>query len=240
MQKALGSAIAFATLSLGFSSAFSATLDDAPVCPLPDKGGPTIIQSSITRAPYPPAAIRLGLQGIAILEILIDESGIVRDARVVQSSGEPVLDTASVQWALTFAYRPASVADKRFACTKLMKMPWELMPGSLAATPPDIFIKKMGPDKYPAGAKERREHGTTIITATIDDQGRVIRASTIQSSGSKELDDAALQDASADDSFAKVIFLAQRLQLKKPSSSVTLKYEWSLDQTPAQNQPPPK
>jgi protein TonB len=47
--------------------------------------------------PYPPAAIRAGLEGNLTLEILVGVDGRVRDARVLRSSGMEVLDQAAME-----------------------------------------------------------------------------------------------------------------------------------------------
>ena len=54
--------------------------------------------------PYPPTAIRIRLNGFVIVECIIDRSGVVRDAKVVQSSSklfeQPALDAVQ-QWRFT-------------------------------------------------------------------------------------------------------------------------------------------
>ena len=44
---------------------------------------------------YPPAAFRLGQQGVVVVRMHIDEAGRVADAEVLESSGSPILDEAA-------------------------------------------------------------------------------------------------------------------------------------------------
>lgn len=213
---------------LGPSLALAVDLDTAAVCTASDNGGPQLIPSSIQRPVYPAEAIRLNLQGVTTLQILVDAKGIASDARVVQSSGSQVLDNASIQRVRTFIFRPAVRDGETYACVKWINMPWEMISGSLAVPEPEVITKHMGPDQYPPDAKASGAHGTTIIKANFDDHGRMIQTTTIQSSGSKILDDAADQSARSDHTFVRL------LQLESPPAAITFKYEWSLDKDSSQ------
>jgi len=67
--------------------------------------------------PYPELARALGQQGTVGLLLEITAEGRVAEARVVQSSGHPILDSAARQTALGWRFRPATrdnaaVADR--------------------------------------------------------------------------------------------------------------------------------
>ena len=57
---------------------------------------------------YPSAALAAGAQGTAIVSFVITTSGTVRDAKVVQSSGNDALDSASIECVLPWQFKPAT------------------------------------------------------------------------------------------------------------------------------------
>ena len=59
------------------------------------------------RAAYPKQARRLQLQGTVTVELIVDEKGTPRDARVLQSAGA-VLDEAVIEAVYSFRYEPAA------------------------------------------------------------------------------------------------------------------------------------
>jgi periplasmic protein TonB len=65
--------------------------------------------SPLSQPPYPPAAIRDGIQGNLALDVLVGSDGHVRDARVVRSSGSALLDRSAVDEARRhWKLRPAT------------------------------------------------------------------------------------------------------------------------------------
>lgn len=62
---------------------------------------------------YPRLALRRGLEGVVLLEALIDISGRVADLRLFTSSGHPVLDRAALQAVRHWRFTPGTVAGKR-------------------------------------------------------------------------------------------------------------------------------
>lgn len=66
------------------------------------------------RVPYPPGARARRVQGAVILDILIDATGTVRDAKFVQGP-DPELNDAALTAVKSFKFRPAQVQDKAVA-----------------------------------------------------------------------------------------------------------------------------
>jgi eukaryotic-like serine/threonine-protein kinase len=62
------------------------------------------------RAPYPKEAVRLRLQGTVSVEVVVDEKGVPREPRVLQSAGA-VLDEAVIEAVYKFRYEPAAKGD---------------------------------------------------------------------------------------------------------------------------------
>lgn len=61
---------------------------------------------------YPAEAIARGLQGDALVLLVIDESGNVVAARIEQSSGHPILDEAALRAARTLKSLPADTPQQ--------------------------------------------------------------------------------------------------------------------------------
>jgi TonB family protein len=82
----------------------------------PDKDGVYRVGSGITpprrygNAAYPPDALAAGIDGVVVAEILVDEAGIVADARVLKSI--PPLDDAALKAVREWRYDPTIVDGK--------------------------------------------------------------------------------------------------------------------------------
>ena len=61
---------------------------------------------------YPEEARLKGLEGTVTLHLLVTETGDVKYARVVKSSGYPILDSAAVAYGKTLKFRPATKRGK--------------------------------------------------------------------------------------------------------------------------------
>ncbi len=61
---------------------------------------------------YPPISKRLGEQGKVLLRVTVTDSGAVKDAKVVKSSGYSRLDAAAVSCVSGWQYAPATQAGK--------------------------------------------------------------------------------------------------------------------------------
>jgi periplasmic protein TonB len=76
---------------------------------------------------YPPASRRLGEQGTAILEVLVEASGRPVDVKVVQSSGFPRLDAAAIAGVKeNYRFFPGTVDGKPQAMRYTFKFTWTL------------------------------------------------------------------------------------------------------------------
>lgn len=71
---------------------------------------------------YPGIAIRNRYQGTPTIEILVDPSGAVTSAKVVKSSGYPVLDEAAMQVVKNrWRFNPGAARDLVWDCTFILK-----------------------------------------------------------------------------------------------------------------------
>jgi protein TonB len=64
--------------------------------------------------PYPPEVKKRGVQGAVIMDLVIDSTGRVRKADLVEGP-DPELNKAAVEAAMGFKFRPAMVQDKAVA-----------------------------------------------------------------------------------------------------------------------------
>jgi protein TonB len=63
--------------------------------------------------PYPKRAKRRGYEGTVILEVLVDQSGKVKELRILTSSGHNVLDRAALKSVNGWLFEPGMVGDKK-------------------------------------------------------------------------------------------------------------------------------
>jgi protein TonB len=62
---------------------------------------------------YPPLAVAARLEGVVILEAVIDREGVVSDLKVLRSSGTPVLDREAEKAVRQWRYRPLLLNGRR-------------------------------------------------------------------------------------------------------------------------------
>src|SRR3954465_2623136 len=67
----------------------------------------------LTQAPYPKAARMMGMEGIVILSLLINEEGQVSRARVKQGARYPILNAAAVEGTRDWKLRPGTAQGKQ-------------------------------------------------------------------------------------------------------------------------------
>lgn len=75
---------------------------------------------------YPPLSLRLHETGTAVLAFRITTSGTVRDIAIVQSTGSPRLDLASVMCATHWTYRPATVNGQKVEAPWRAQVVWKM------------------------------------------------------------------------------------------------------------------
>jgi periplasmic protein TonB len=75
---------------------------------------------------YPAASVRNQEEGTTTIEGCITPDGKMVDARVAKSSGFPVLDQATVEWAKGAKYKPAMFSNETFAvCGYRLDWVWQ-------------------------------------------------------------------------------------------------------------------
>jgi protein TonB len=75
-------------------------------------------------AQYPPVARQIRAEGEVVLNLDVDASGKVTDAKVV--SGAPMLRTAALDAVRRWKYEPATLGDKPVPSTQTVKVDFRL------------------------------------------------------------------------------------------------------------------
>jgi protein TonB len=75
---------------------------------------------------YPPLAKQRGWEGTVRLEVLVGRQGQVKEVKLRQSSGYPILDRAAMKQVRRWRFRPASVDDQPIETSALIPIVFEL------------------------------------------------------------------------------------------------------------------
>jgi TonB family protein len=97
-------------------------------------GGPVTPPSRLDVPRYPADASAAGIKGAVVAEVVIDASGTVTDAKVVQSI--PLLDEAALQAVRNWRYAPSVVNGQPVPVRMTVTVNFSLPPSQPAPTPP--------------------------------------------------------------------------------------------------------
>ena len=73
---------------------------------------------------YPPTALKAQIQGTVVLQLIVDENGLVRDVRFI--SGPPILARATADAVEHWRYQPAHLNGQPLEWEKLVTMKFSL------------------------------------------------------------------------------------------------------------------
>ena len=136
---------------------------------------------------YPPEAVAAHLEGTATLSMRIKADGNVADVAVANSSGQKILDDASVACVQTWKYTPAVLNGKP------VDVPWKAL--VRWGLPPDAAPEQTGQgricSRYPWRPRIDHIEGSAKVSFKIAADGTVPDASVTSSSGNEDLDEAA-------------------------------------------------
>jgi protein TonB len=81
---------------------------------------------STPKPEYPPLARRLGVEGVVVLSVLVNEQGGVEDVQVVQPISENVgINEAAVQVARSARFKPATRDGARVKMWTRLRIPFK-------------------------------------------------------------------------------------------------------------------
>ena len=139
---------------------------------------------------YPKVEAEAGIEGTTQLSFTITVGGGVRDVTVVQSSRNSNLDSAAIQCAYTWRYRPAIQFGEP------VESPWKAMvvwKSNIVAAPPFAEPPRDCLHSYPVKVEDIAGiHGATDLTFKIV-RGEVRDVTVTRSSGNPALDRAAVE-----------------------------------------------
>jgi TonB family protein len=170
---------------------------------------PRILEPAVfSELDYPIGALAAHEEGTVVLDLSVSPSGIVSDARVVNSTGSEALDSASVRIAKgQWRFAPAMQNGQPVAGTVQVEAQWSLpltavdhdyfeVPDSQGAT----MAIPSGPyearySDFPPAAAAGRAQGVVGVRYQVDTAGNVTDAVVVESSGNFRFDAAALRIA---------------------------------------------
>ena len=190
-----------------------------PYTVMPDYvNGPEVMRA--LEREYPPLLRDAGIGGTAIVWFFIDETGVVRNQQIQESSGHQALDDAALRVAPVFRFTPAMNRDKAVPVWVQLPITFTTRPGAEAGgtetadAEVDISAQPVftpytvkpdyvnGPEimralerEYPPLLRDAGIGGTAIVWFFIDESGEVKNQRIQEGSGHPALDEAALRVA---------------------------------------------
>src|SRR6185503_10737779 len=146
---------------------------------------------TVTAEDYPALSRTLNEEGKVMLDVAVQQDGTVGNVQVRTSSGSPRLDTAAVDLVKQrWTYKPVTINGAAVACLVQVNIVWQLQ-GTPFPVPPansPMILMPMDVADYPAESRARHEQGTVVAMFVIGEDGKVVMASVLQSSGFTALD----------------------------------------------------
>jgi TonB family protein len=157
--------------------------------------GPPVHSSGLPNSTcdYPEAALQAKAEGTALVAFVAMDDGTFRSVSVLTSSGNADLDKATLDCVSHWRFDPKSSIDKRWIAAQGAYIAWKISgwpggkPVGLRIGIPHNCMRD-----YPVRAFHSHVTGTTTVRFRITDEGQVRDPQIVQSSGSADLDKAAL------------------------------------------------
>ena len=161
---------------------------------------------SAPKPKFPSNALKAGSEGSVKLRVVLAKDGHVVSIMVLQSSGNPILDTAAQQGVSRWRMKPSAVtpSDLRQGRETIVEFKQEAL---VAAIYPDRQAYFGSPEhiskstmwmfapfpSYPLSEREQHHTGTVLMKVTIGGDGGVASAQVLRSSGYPALDESAVK-----------------------------------------------
>jgi TonB family protein len=187
---------------------------------------PPVNQSVVSiKDSYPPLSTVLGEEGDVVVSFLVNANGTVSEVKVAQSSGFPRLDEATLRAAQQLLYTPAKSAGRTVACRNELRVRWRLTGDGSEEAAESAALNFVVPPKsaWPAGALAGGKEGASAVGVYIDTAGKVLHARVLKSSGTPELDDAAVAYVQ------KLRLKPAEVERKPVTTSIILVVIWSKE-----------
>lgn len=222
--------------------AFAIDLKTGQLQPLQEKAEPVYIPDP----KYPEAAKKAGIEGTAVVKVLVNEWGDVTETEILKSSGNKALDDAALTAAKKAVFIPKKIKGKPVLDWTTIRIEFKLDKSSktdiekdsaLAPTGPEIEIvpyykveeKPKSPyiriqEEVAEIAKKYGIECDVTVKALIDTDGTVIKVEILKSSGYELMDKEALRIAK------KYKFTPARAKPKSPRVWVSLPIKFRFDE----------
>jgi TonB family protein len=151
---------------------------------------------------FPTGALESNSEGVVKLRVVVTKEGKVDHAVVVKSSGDRDLDEAAQRGVLTWKMKRGAIKPEDLVQGREVLIDFR-EEAAVAARYPDrvaAFANASGADmwrsapfpSYPMEAGRRHQEGTVLLKVKIGTKGNVDQVQVLQTSGSRILDDAAI------------------------------------------------
>jgi TonB family protein len=139
---------------------------------------------------FPAAAIAKGIQGVVVLEAVIDANGRVKGLQTM-SAPDPMLSEAAKEAVSQWLFEPYLVNGKAKEVVFTVTITFAMDPNDKAKTAGDVLTRLEDSQKpkiinkvkpvYPEEAKKNKIQGIVKLEATIDEQGKVAKLDVLAS-----------------------------------------------------------
>ena len=153
---------------------------------------------------FPPSALRKGSEGVVKLRLQLAADGTVRNATILKSSRDSVLDETARVAVLKWKMKPSAVRPSDTSKGRVQEVEFKQEAIMGAAYPLGVrarFDTEEGlkpwmyapfPD-YPVDARRLHHTGTVLLSAIIGNDGEVSAVQLIKTSGYSDLDEQAVK-----------------------------------------------
>lgn len=152
---------------------------------------------------YPKELLDAGVGGVTVLELVVDEDGVVQEVGVRESSGNAALDEAALRLAPMVPFtRPAGLDGKpirgRITFPVVFNADEAMAADTCGEKVEPRYVNKHEMERalgreYSARMRGLGMRGTTSVWLLVDEGGRVTKQQILKSSGYRELDEAAFR-----------------------------------------------
>jgi TonB family protein len=136
----------------------------------------------------------LSEQGSCSVKVAVGTDGVVREAKVIKSTGYATLDEGCVAAATARRFIPATVGGKSVVSRAVLPINW-IIKGQIRPYVKENDKLHVGPAYYPEVSRQLHQEGDCLVSIMVDVDGKPGEATILQSTGFPALDQACLSAA---------------------------------------------
>jgi TonB family protein len=153
---------------------------------------------------FPPSALRKGSEGSVRLKLLFAQDGSVTNAKILKTSGDPVLDETARSAVLKWKMKPSAIKPSDLTKGRIEEIEFRQETMRSATYPLGVSAGFSSEELwrkwtyapfpyYPMDARRLRHTGMVVVSAKIGSDGRVVGVQIVKSSGYSDLDEMAIK-----------------------------------------------